>query len=273
VRLSFGIASLAVVVATALTAASPTAHAQRRWPGASTRDPGAVAEAREIFGAGLTAAEDERWADAVAAFERSYALSGEGIALFNLASALRSLGRHRDARDAFDQLLEQHPDIGAQRLETARAWRQQSADRVATLRLTRLPETTVLVTVDGAAVPDGGARPLAVEVDGGREHAIRVELEGHLPFEWNGLVSEGVSRDVPVRLVAQPSQVVVAGTADRRAEPAPVPVEEPSPVEWPVFWIVVGAVVVAAVGAVLLGFALAEDDIVIQPMSPNVLEL
>jgi len=62
-------------------------------------------EAREAFRLGGEAATEERWADSEVWFGRAYALSGAPSALYNRAVALRALGRHVDARDAFRTLL------------------------------------------------------------------------------------------------------------------------------------------------------------------------
>src|SRR5688500_19004116 len=64
-----------------------------------------VDQEREHYVRGLEAARREAWSDAVVHFRLSYELSGTSASLYNLAVALRALGRHRDARDAFDRLL------------------------------------------------------------------------------------------------------------------------------------------------------------------------
>src|SRR5690606_36962585 len=94
-----------------------------------------VDEARSLFIDGSGDVEGFRWADAIPKFERSYALSCAPSALYNLAMALRALGRHRDARDAFDRLLGDHPDFSGELRELAVRYRREEAARVAVLLL------------------------------------------------------------------------------------------------------------------------------------------
>lgn len=217
-------------------------------------------EAREAFARGSEAAAEERWADSERWFRRAYELSGVSSALFNQAVALRALGRHREARDAFRRLLGQ--DIDSAVRDTARDLMEQSAARVATLRLQDLdPDTAHGVQLDGDPREDDRSRPLVLETDEGR-HSVLVVRSGFEPFTWTGQVAAGGSTDVPVALESLPEQRVVVRETAR---------EGTSVFEEPAFWIVVGAVVALAAAGIVTGVLF--DQAQLQPMSGVRIEL
>src|SRR5262249_33702379 len=131
------------VALSALLTASTAVAAPHRIPGPTSKPSDAsIEEARARFSAGNRAVDAGRWADALADFERAYALSGVPAALFNAATTLRALGRHVEARDAFDQLLDAHPDLDPTERDRARAMRSEEQARVATLSLVGLPASS-----------------------------------------------------------------------------------------------------------------------------------
>lgn len=182
---------LATVLATGLCAgwAGPSA-AQWRGPEGEPTE-AELGEARELYRRGTEAVESHRPSEAVAAFERSYALSGASVALYSLAYTLQVLGRYREARDAFDQLLREHGELEPSIASDARRLRAEVAGRVAILSLAGLPEEGApTVLLDGERVPDPGERPLSVETDPGLR-ALRVEAAGFEPFTWRGELAAG----------------------------------------------------------------------------------
>lgn len=208
-----------------------------------------LGRARELFMQGTEHAETGRWADALGAFTEAYRLSGIAAALYNAATTLRSIGRYRDARDAFDQLLEEHPDLGDDMAQSARELRDEVGARVATLTVDDLPQDPGLrLRLDGTLQPDTGARPLDLEADGGR-HSLRVELEGFEPFLWEGSVEDGGRVRIPVALVELPDE----GPNVARIV------------------ILVSLAVLVVAGGVTLGLLLRDDGL--QPESMNVVRL
>lgn len=147
-------------------------------------------EARQAFLRAQTAAEEERWADALEGFEQAYMLAGVPTALYNAAMVLRAVGRHKDARDAFQQLIDEHPDYDA--TDEARRLRDEEAARVAVLELVRLdPDGQYTIRLDGRNVPvDENADRAEIETDSGH-HAVVAEREGYEPFAWEGDVADG----------------------------------------------------------------------------------
>jgi hypothetical protein len=253
--------SAALALGAALSLLLPAAAgAQRRfsWSGPD-RPPSAadVEEALSLFAAGSEAATNARWADALRSFERAYRLTGRFSALFNLAKTLRAVGRHVEARDAFAQFLTRHGDAPREIIDEARALLAEEAARVATLSLVGLPEVAGLtLSLDGTNVPDGGRRPLDLDVDPG-EHTLRVDLSGHEPWRWTGSIADGARQEVQVRLVPLPERTrVVERSRSVFAEP--------------VFWIITAVVVLAGAGVVAW---LVYDGAQLDPLSPNVVTL
>jgi hypothetical protein len=238
-----------LVLSSALSfALAPTpARAEFTWV-APSGDPSSAArqEAKALYVAGNRAVEQGRWSDALVDFEKAYALSGVPAALFNVATTLRALGRHVESRDAFAQLLASHgdkldPDVKSE----AEARYAEEKARVASLVVADLPAKSdaLKIFLDGKSQKDGGARPLSLEVDAGK-HALRVERERSKPFAWEGSLADGEAKLVPVKLVPEdkPAGAAPPSSPDRPKEGGSI---------WssPVFWTVVGVVVVGgAVG-------------------------
>ncbi|MEM1414840.1 MAG: tetratricopeptide repeat protein [Myxococcota bacterium] len=225
-----------VLVLTITLAATPV-HGQA---GGAPSDTGAAAEAeaREAYRLGTEAAAEERWADSERHFRTAYALSGVTPALFNQAVALRALGRHREARDAFGEVLRDEELTPALRSRAA-SLRAESARRVATLVLSGLTEAPHRVRLDGQTVEDTGARPLRLDADEGAR-TLTVEREGYLVFRWSGDLAPGETRPLTISLDPVPGpevqvvEIEVPGEAPRRVARSP----------W--LWTIVGLVLIGA---------------------------
>lgn len=252
--------AVAVALCGLILASSTTAiAAPHTWP-SPKGEPSetAVEEAKALYVAGNRAVAQGRWSDALVDFERSYALSGVPAALFNVATTLRALGRHVEARDAFTQLLDKHPKLDPEVRADAEKMLAEEKARIASLVIADLPskKDELKVFVDGKAKPDEGDRPLAIEVDPGK-HTLRVEEPKSKPFLWEGTLKDGEKKTVRVQLVPAPVQ-------------APAKPESSSVFSSPVFWTVVGVVVVG--GAVAGGYLYHESK-QLDPSSPNVVKL
>jgi len=219
-----------------------------------------VAEARALFIAGQAAVDSERWADAVDSFQRAYALVHAPSALYNVAYALRALGRHRESRDAFERLLTQHEDLSDQLRTESRRYLEEERRRVAVLMLQGLdPDTTYTVRLDGEARQDDGRRPLLAEADPG-SHTLTVRAPGvDAPFVWEGQVDEGAHPRVIVHFDAP----LHSGSGAPAAHHGGV-------LHSPIFWTIVGVLVVG--GAVTAGVMLGRGNTV-SPQSDRVYNL
>ena len=204
----------------------------------------AVEDPVTLLRLGTELAQNGAWDSAVVCFERLVErapdASSRGDALFNEGIALQSLGRHREARDAFSRWMREHATASddATRAEAARLFATE-AGRVGTLEL-RLPSEPELarlsVRVDGRAA-EVTARPLLVEVDPGT-HTVVVSAEGYATFTWDGRMPDGGRQSVDVTLV----QLGGGSVADS-----------------PGFWVGIVLLAGAIGGGVALGLFLQDD--------------
>ena len=186
----------------ALFVVAPSAHAQECNREASPAD---VERARTLFIDGSRDVEAYRWADAIPKFEQAYALSCAPSALYNLAMALRALGRHREARDAFDRLIANHPDLAGELRANSEQYRREEAARVAVLLLAGIePDMEPEISFDGQPVSDDGSRPLRIETDAGA-HSLVAQIAAHQPFLWEGRLGDGQTQTVELSFVPLPT--------------------------------------------------------------------
>ncbi|MBX3274233.1 MAG: trypsin-like peptidase domain-containing protein [Sandaracinaceae bacterium] len=139
-RAAPGLAALMAMVALALGA---PAAAQAPSP----------ADARAHFERGVRHASDGAWADALAAFERSYALAPRARTLFNVAVALDHLERGEACVDALERLLSRD-DVDHDDRAEAEALRERWRARLAATRpaIRAEPEGVRLRALDRATV-------------------------------------------------------------------------------------------------------------------------
>lgn len=176
---------------------------------AEPEDP-AVAEARALFERGAELADEQRYAEAAEAFERSFALVERASTLFNLALCHYALGRHVEAIAVLERYLDlpragpDEPDDpggaapeGLDEASRADAVRMLAHARrsVGTLALSVVP-ADARVSVDGRAVEGGANRSL--EVNPGT-HVVRAEAPHHDPV----LLEVSVARGARVRRAVQ----------------------------------------------------------------------
>lgn len=254
-------AALVVLFCVLGAAQVSSAHAQREPTDAE------LAEARALYMAGQAAVDSGRWADAVGSFRRSYELSHVAAALFNMAFSLRALGRHTDSRDAFDLLVREHPDLDRALMQDARRYRDEMASRVATLVVDGLDAASrYTLGFDGQRVVDDGARPFEIDADGG-SHSLTVRLEGFQPWLWEGMLDEGERLQIEASLRAIEVAPAFPPPGGRTE-----PVDEGGGIATsPVFWTILGLVVVGA--GVAVGWVLLRDRDELSPNADRVFRL
>jgi len=217
-----------------LVPASATAQYRVEAPTSEPTE-GEMLRARALFEEGGREVAEGRWADALSAYEESYRLSGIPAALFNSATTLRSMGRHRDARDLFRQLLDL-PDLDPQTRAQAEQRLHEEAGRVALILLVGLADVPdVTVALDGRDLSGPAEDPLELETDPG-DHSVSVLGEGYAPWRRAVTLEDG-------------------GRETLRVELEPLDREEIW--ESPILWTILG--VVLAGGAVLTGVLLYDD--------------
>jgi hypothetical protein len=213
--------------------------------------------ARQQFQDGVAAARESDWERALEAFQRSYELLPRPLTLLNLAGAYAQTGRLVEAAEAYRMF--QHEDGVTDRQ------RQDAEDQLLELE-PRIPHVRlrILGIEEGDVVMldeyqlSSAALDEAYPVDPG-EHSATIERSGHVPRVVPFTAREGVQQDV---LVDVENWAEAAG--DEPPPPSgggPVDGDEPAPstsiAEEPVFWIVLGSILVAGGVAVGLGVGLS----------------
>lgn len=192
----------------ALACVPPAAHAQTA--AAAGAPPAALQrDARAAFEEGRALSAEERWVDALAAFERSRALLERPATVFNIAAALVRLGRARDALatlDDLDRIADPSRDRGL--LEQARELRESAAASVRRVALSISP-SDARVEIDGAVLEGEGEERRAT-LDPGT-HLVVVSREGYRAQRFE-LAPGDDAREVS--LAPLDATIVVTSTVD-----------------------------------------------------------
>ncbi|MCA9610132.1 MAG: hypothetical protein KC619_31260 [Myxococcales bacterium] len=242
------------ILAVGLLGAPSMAFAQLPDPPASPPEAD-VLQAREAFLRGMEFAGERRFEDARREFVHSYALSGSPVALFNLASTLRSLGEHRQAGEAFERLLAD-PSLPSPVRSQAQPMYADVVTHVARLRLHgELEGATLRIDREPARPLSGGS--VTVVVDPGAHDLAAERLDQ--AWRWSGTLEAGAARDLLVTLSAatEVEHPDAAGGNDDA------------------LWIGVGAgagAVVVAIVAIVVG-VVVDGEAQLEPRTPLVLEL
>lgn len=182
-------------------------------------------QARVEFVSGSEAATAGRWADSLEHFQRAYLMSGVPTALYNAAMALRALGRHREARDAFQRVVAEHGDSPAAELSREKA--TEEAARVAVLTLAGLDaDADYEIRINGRAQESEHGSELEIETDPG-VNGVQATRQGYETWTWEGRLDDGERRRLNVEMIE-------------------IEVETTSVFTSPVFWVLVGVVLVGA---------------------------
>lgn len=159
-----------------------------------------VEVARRLFQEGMLAIEQGLWLEALTSFRGAYELTRAPSALQNVAIALRALGRHREARDAFATLLREHALDPDTRREIT-ALRDEVMASLATLEIAGLERhPDARLRLDGSPIVDDGTRPLRLSLDPSA-HALVAELAGHEPFFWEGTLGGGARTQIELEFL------------------------------------------------------------------------
>ncbi|MCA9607943.1 MAG: tetratricopeptide repeat protein [Myxococcales bacterium] len=205
----------------------------------------AESEAREAYLAGAHAAEEGRWSEAIALYQRALSLVERPNMYRNLGVAYENARRYVEAEAAFARFVELTDEEAeraafAERLEAVRA-------RIATIQL-RVAPGTARIELDGRPV-DGEGEVRELRVDPG-PHRLDATAEGYLRGAAQSVaLTEGQVWTVSFELVAAP---IVADP-----EPAAPPSRGDDAAA---IALLVGGGVTFAGGAVLFGVGRAFHD-------------
>jgi hypothetical protein len=207
----------------------------------------ALAVARELYEAGVRAAEAARWTEAADAFARSHQLAPTTPALANLVTAQIALGRFVQARDGAHALLAD-PDLPS----SHRAWAERMATRasaqVATIVVAGLEAFgDARIALDGRDVASPRLdRPdeVDLEVDPGA-HTVSIESARHPERLYRVELAAGETRRLHVLPPASPDPPRSEATSNS---------DTTSIFAEPLFWVLAGAgaAVIAAVAVVIV---------------------
>jgi hypothetical protein len=112
-----------------------------------------VVQAREAFRAGVRLARESRWAEALAAFQRSAALKPHAVTTFNVGACQRNLGTLTLAHATLERALEQDDEAGGTELpevliDNAHAFLEE-IDRTLAVVAVHIEPPDAAVAVDG----------------------------------------------------------------------------------------------------------------------------
>lgn len=170
--------------------------------GADEVEPSAVdvATARELFREGARLAKEEKWAEALDAYQRSMSLRPSNLTRYSIAVVQERMGRLVEAMESLRAFLESDHDRSTQAyVRPASDMVRDIEKRIGRLRIV-IPGKPrgATVLIDGQPVPDaaiGVNRP----TDPGSHH-IEARVPGHPPFEKDIELKEGGDLEVVVQL-------------------------------------------------------------------------
>ena len=236
-----------LVFASTLFLLAPSARAQEAEAATATPTASAAhtcdatASPEDRFACASAAATEGYWDDALREFTALYADTHAAAALFNVAVAYQSLGRHLESRDAFGRVLSEHAaDLDDEmRSEVARQFGIE-AGRVARVRIFEIPRReTVRLRFDGRSIGVGEAEPAVVEANPGA-HGLTITEPGYEEFAWEGSLGDGENLELHALLT-------------------PTPVAPHEVYEEPAFWVGMVLLAGAIAGGAVLGWWLQED--------------
>ena len=226
------------------------------------------AAARAQFDEGVRAAHEDRWSDALAAFERSYALYAHFSTLLNLATTLTRLGRLVEAGESYRRFLREAPSDAATR-PAAQEQLAELESRVGRL-VVHAPrrDGEDEIWLDGTQLSDA-ALGIPLPVDPGA-HSARITRAGEVVASASIELGEGERRELtlepaasapievaePVRAEAQVAVVEAPRVDVTRALEAPRSGDDPAP------WIALGVGGgVLIIGGIVLAIVLSQPSL------------
>lgn len=190
---------------------------------------------------GLEAADEQRWDDALSAFQESFQASNRTPLLINIAVAQQALARYVTAAESLDA-LQDRDDVDAATFRAAEALRTELDARIAVFVIERPVGSSLRVD----ALPSESNR---ISVNPG-PHVLVVEQDGFLSFRREVEAEPGEVHRIAVQLM--PRETIEIDPRRRRRR---------------ILGIVLSTAVVTA-GAVLLGVLLGGSNSAAVPSCP-----
>lgn len=157
----------------------------------------AEVDARALFRRGAEAYAEERYPEALEAFDASYRAREVPVVLFNLAQTLRALDRPAEAIEAYRRYLRTDAELDEARRAAVDAVIAELTPQVSLVRLEVFPDGAE-VSVDGRSL---GRAPFEdrVAIDPG-ERRLEVRAEGHVAITRELRLVPGDSTSVRLAL-------------------------------------------------------------------------
>jgi hypothetical protein len=205
--------------------------------------------AREQFREGVRASREQRWADAVDAFQRSLELSPRPMTMMNLAGALAQNAQLVEAAEAYRMFIAEASSGPAARV------RDEAQAQLATLEA-RIPHVRlrVLGRQDGDVITldeyqiSAAALDTPLPVNPG-DHVVTISRDGHEPRSVPFTAQEAVQSEVVLEAWPDLSAPPPEGGAPDPLQTTTPPPQGHSITDEPLFWIIGGVLVAGAIGA------------------------
>jgi hypothetical protein len=233
-------------------------------------EPDPRAEARALFQEGVALAEADRWAEALDAFRRSNDLVARPSTSYNIANALYRLDRPVDALAELDE-HDRMPEVLTNPNAQARSGELRTlvGTAIAEIELSVSP-ASAKVFIDGWPTSlDGARRTLRLNPG---SHFVQVTRDGYHPQRQEVRVRRGGRQSLrialepiePAAVTEAPNPLPAASVGISQVTPASDPTstaDDRKPfVKRPGFWVLIGVVSAAAIGAGVAVAVTRRDD-------------
>ncbi|MFT3698026.1 MAG: PEGA domain-containing protein [Kofleriaceae bacterium] len=205
----------ALLISTTVWAAP---HKKKPPPGKTDKTP-EQKEADRHFKSGVALFGEQKFAEALAEFERAYEIAPAPIVLYNIAACHRELSHYAEAVKYYRRFLDEGQDKApADRIVAAKAELDGILQRIARVSVNAPDGAEILV--DGQSV---GTMPLDMPlIVAPGEHKVVVHLEGKKDGDKNLRVASGDEVEVKIKLgdlPKEPEHTVI----EERVAPPPEP--------------------------------------------------
>jgi hypothetical protein len=196
--------TLIIVSGTALgVLATPAIAAPKKKAPKSDKTP-EQKEADRHFKSGVALFKEQKYAEALAEFERAYEIAPHPLVLYNIAGCHRELSHYADAVKYYNRFLDQGKGkVPAARLTAAKSELDGILARIARVSVQITPEGAEL-TVDGNVL---GTMPLEMPlILPPGEHKLSARVPGYKDAERNLRLASGDEVDVELKLPMLPPE-------------------------------------------------------------------
>jgi hypothetical protein len=229
------------------------------------QEPSDKAEARALFEEGVGLAEENRWTEALEAFQSSNELVSRASTSYNIANALYRLNRPVDALAELDEHDRMPATLRSKSAQKrSRELRALVRESVAEVMLSVSPASATIL-VDGWPSTLAGSERLLLLNPG--NHFIEARRDGYHPLRQELVVERGSKQLMVLQLepidlagAEPPPSAAKASLTTVGANEATAADDRKPFVKRPGFWVLIGVVGAAAIGAGVAVAVTRRDD-------------